>query len=287
MKKFHLFLALITLVAFTSCDRIEDGAYSPKEKISKVYYEDWDGEKKLNAIWNWDGKQLQSIEYYWNDEIDYTEHYTYNKDGRIESVIDNDYGETIKYEYDGKKLSKAQYYEDGYMEYEYDFVYDGKKISEIGLNVNVDYLDKMDSKNMRFDPLALILPQFDMAKVKKIAKKTNLSKDVTVRVPIKLEWDGDNVSKMSMVLTVEGFTVGVEMEYKYDNKINPFKNILLLYPEESINFECSKNNATEITIKEIYGPETDSYTIFVAYTYDGKYPVSMDMDGEVSYYEYQ
>lgn len=174
------------------------------------------------------------------------------------------------------------------MEYEYDFVYDGKKISEIGLNINVDYLDKKDSKNILFDPLALILPQFDMGKVRKIAKKTNLSKDVTIRVPIKLEWDGDNVSKMSMVMTVEGFTVGVEMKYKYDDKINPFKNILLLYPEEAIHFECSKNNATEITIKEIYGHATNSYTVFIAYTYDGKYLVSMDiMDGELLYYEYQ
>ena len=173
------------------------------------------------------------------------------------------------------------------MQYEYDFVYDGKKISEIGLNMSSDYLDKKDSKMMRFDLLALILPQFDMAKVKKIAKKTNLSKDVTVRIPIKLEWDGDNVSKMSMVVTIEGFTVGVEMEYKYDDKINPFKNILLIYPEEAINFECSKNNATEITVREIYGPETDTYTVFMVYTYDGKYPVSMASDGEILYYEYQ
>ena len=110
MKKISLFLTLMALITLiSSCDRIEDGAYSPKEKISKIYSDDMDGGKELEAVWNWNKKQLQSIDYYWNDIINYSEYYTYNNDGRIESIIDTDNEEKIKYEYDDKKLSKAYY----------------------------------------------------------------------------------------------------------------------------------------------------------------------------------
>ena len=270
----------------SSCDRIEDGAYSPKTRISKMYYENWEGEKILSCIWNWDKKQLKSI-----DNIDYIEYYTYNKDGRIESIVDPTNEESIRYEYDGKKLSKAYYYDCGEIEYEYDFIYDGKKISEIGYIISYDEIYKKDSKKNRLDPIAIMLPQYDINKVKKFAAKTNVSKGGTIRIPIKLEWDNDNVSKMSADITIEGINYGIIMEYKYDDKMNPFTNLLSYYLEESCSFVFSKNNITEIKYIEYFNfeGEHNEYddTEFVAYTYDGKYPITRDDGWGLEYFEYE
>ena len=288
MKKGTLLLTLaLLIIAFSSCDKVEDGAYSPKEKISKIYFQsNYSGEKELDEVWNWDDKQLKSIDYYLDGGY-CTEHYSYNKDGRIEAVLDFGYEEVVQYEYDGKKLSKAYYYDCGELSYEYDFIYDGKKISEIGLTINEDEFYKKDSHKLRVDPLSMIVPELDVVKVKKLAKKANLSKDVTYRIPIKLEWDGDNISKMSMDIEIEGFTVGMKMEYKYDDKLNPYKNILTLYLEETLNYEFSKNNVTEITITDIYGPESITDTEVYSYTYDGQYPVTKTYDFGTEYYEYE
>ena len=88
MKKIYLFLATLTFIAFTSCDKEEvDGYYNPKDKISKIYREDSAGNKHLFESWNWDKKQLKSIDVY-NDEgnISNVETYYYYGDGRISMV---------------------------------------------------------------------------------------------------------------------------------------------------------------------------------------------------------
>lgn len=295
MRKFSLFLTLMLLLAASSsCDEeiIENGAYYPERKIIKMYENSWSGgEKMLFAVWNWDGDKLKTIDYYnYKGEIDYTEYYIYNEDGRIGFVNCPELEEMIKYEYDGNKLSKAFYYEKGSMETEYDFVYEGNKISEIGYTMSENDVKK-DSKRMSFDPVSIILPKHDLVKIEKMARKNNLRKDEEIRIPIKLEWNEDNISKMSVEITFENIKAGMSMEYKYDGMINPFMNILTLYPEETLNFECSKNNVTEIITTEFIGNEeenmSNSYTTFISYTYNGKYPLTMDVDGEIIYFEYE
>ena len=32
---------------------------------------------------------------------------------------------------------------------------------------------------------------------------------------------------------------------------------------------------------------SNSYTTFISYTYNGKYPLTMDVDGEIIYFEYE
>ena len=105
--------------------------------------------------------------------------------------------------------------------------------------------------------------------------------------PIKLEWDNDNVSKMSIAKTIEGIEIGTIMEFKYDDKINPFKNYLSLYPEESSCIEFSKNNATEIKYTEYIDTLSSSDTEFITYTYDGKYPVTRNSNSGLDYFEYE
>ena len=99
------------------------------------------------------------------------------------------------------------------------------------------------------------------------------------------------MSKMSIAKTIEGIEIGTIMEFKYDDKLNPFKNLLTLYPEESSCFEFSKNNVTEIKyteyIKEGSYYESDTDVDYFAYTYDGKYPVTRDNGWSKEYFEYK
>ena len=141
------------------------------------------------------------------------------------------------------------------------------------------------------DPINIMLPQYDIKDIKKFVTKANISRNNITELPIKLEWDKDNVSKMSMDITIEGCSIGVIMEFKYDNKMNPFKNLLTLYPEESGCFEFSKNNVTEIKyteyIKEGSYNESNTDVEYFAYTYDGKYPVTRDDGWGKEYFEYK
>jgi hypothetical protein len=74
-----LSFAFAALFLFASCSKEEEGVYSPKKKISKVYYEWEDAPKELIETWTWNGDLLTKIEYgndvllfkYKNDRIDY------------------------------------------------------------------------------------------------------------------------------------------------------------------------------------------------------------------------
>ena len=84
MKKLSLLLAVaLFAITFTSCQKTEP--YNPKEKISKIYV-DYGYGKSLSEVWNWDGKQLKTIEYYIGMSNFYTEEFTYNKNDQLQKV---------------------------------------------------------------------------------------------------------------------------------------------------------------------------------------------------------
>ena len=67
MKQTALFLSLLMIV-FSSCKKEDiDGVYDPKKKIDRIYKENLNGEKYLVELWNWDKKQLKSIDQYDSD----------------------------------------------------------------------------------------------------------------------------------------------------------------------------------------------------------------------------
>ncbi|MBO6055996.1 MAG: hypothetical protein J6P84_03380, partial [Alphaproteobacteria bacterium] len=64
----------VLCAALTSCEKENDGKYSPKKKIQKVY-KDLNGEKVLDQVWSWDGKLLSKIDYYYEGAVWYTDEY--------------------------------------------------------------------------------------------------------------------------------------------------------------------------------------------------------------------
>lgn len=280
MKKISLLLtAILFTAAFSSCSLFgdKDGEYSPKEQISRKYYDDGEG-KTLSQVWNWNDKQLQSIDHYsYSGSISWTEDFSYNKKGQIERVDDYANRESTEYTYDGKKLSKATYYYKGSIEYELTFMYDGNKISRI------EYMELGKGRNNRmfkegFSPLNLLLPEKSLEKLHTILNRATDSREY---VTVELTWEKDNVSK------IEVFEGGFRATYsfKFDDKLNPYTGFFSLYPEESIieDLSLNKNNPTQLTYTESEDGDTYSETVRYSYTYDGKFPTVQRMTFTESY----
>ncbi len=272
MKKFILLLvSLMFLSTFTACFKDNDGEYKPKEKISRIYkdYGYGDG-KELKEIWNWDKKQLQRIDHYYDGDLSWSEEFTYNKKGQIERVDCYENREYTEYTYDGRKLSKATYYNNGSIEEEYTFKHDGNKITEI----EILYFYKKGSRdNSRlrkegYNPLRILLPENNYQTLVKVIENNPASRGGMETV--KLEWEKKNVSKIEVTSGSYRYTV----ELKYDDKLNPFKNLFGLYVDENIDegSSLSKNNVIEEHSAETYNGETYTEITKYSYSYDGKFP---------------
>ena len=111
MKQTALFLSLLMIV-FSSCKKEDvDGVYDPKKKIDRIYKENLNGEKYLVELWNWDKKQLKSIDQYDSDGKVYnTETYSYNDNGQIESVSGDKHDWTAYYHYKDDVLDYVETY---------------------------------------------------------------------------------------------------------------------------------------------------------------------------------
>ena len=109
-------MLLPVAVSLTSCHK--DGVYNPKEKISRIYYQGsgQSAEKQLSELWNWDGKKLSTITYYYNTgEIEGTEKFSYDgkRLSRIDYISDFGDGSYLLFTYDGRKLDKVEVYARG------------------------------------------------------------------------------------------------------------------------------------------------------------------------------
>lgn len=275
MKKYILLLAsLMFLATFTSCFKDKDGEYKPKEKISRIYkdYGQGDG-KELEEIWTWDEKQLQKIDHYWRNHIDWSEEFIYNKKGQIERVDCYEDSEYIEYTYDGDKLSKSTYYYKGSIIEEYVFKHDGKQIAEVEVTYYGRSRRNSRLMNEGYNPLRILLHENNYQTFKKAIENLPTSRDL---ITIKLEWEKENVSKIE-------FTSGSEryiFELKYDDMLNPLKNFFSLYPEvafcsgfdeEYDVYSCSFSKNNIIELRYIEDDETEIYKY--SYSYEDKFPI--------------
>ena len=89
-----LFLVLVFMLSFTSCQK--DGVYTPKKKISEIYYKYSSGNKTLEERWHWNGNLLEKVQYFWGGENG-TVFYKYEKKRLIEIT---DGTESYKFIYD-------------------------------------------------------------------------------------------------------------------------------------------------------------------------------------------
>ena len=90
MKKvLILSLCAVLCAALISCEKEKPGVYNPKKKIQKIYCEN-DGEKVLDQVWNWSGKLLNRIDYYYHGNVAGSDVYSYDSKNRIVRITNED-----------------------------------------------------------------------------------------------------------------------------------------------------------------------------------------------------
>lgn len=281
-KKFlPLLIAALAIISFsfTSCQK--EGVYHPKKKISKIYHQSSGGIKSLSQMWTWDGKQLKKIDHFNGGSIFWSENFSYDKN-RLKRVEDYEYNEYTEFKYDGNHLSKSSSYSDGSVVEELAFHYDGNKMSKIDYT-SYDYDYKAKS---RVNPLRYILPEATAERVYTSIQKKSASQKTTIyTATMKLEWEGKNISKLTISYS-DGDVE--EYSYKYDDKLNPYKGFWSLGADE-VGYMQSHNNVTE----ETYRCGADVNICTCTYEYDGKFPTMEQIKEQGSnyfsivFYEYE
>ena len=305
MRKFVLLWAMLLPVAvsLTSCHK--DGVYNPKEKISRIYYQGsgQSAEKQLSELWNWDGKKLSTITYYYNTgEIEGTEKFSYDgkRLSRIDYISDFGDGSYLLFTYDGRKLDKVEVYARGNLVGTLKYTYDGNKISKMDgtdMYIEEDYDDyavqtrvkkhSAISRMLRFAvPDAVCETMGKIAETRMTTDTPFRQKSGTFSWTIKMTWDGDNVSKTEYTDDDDYFET---IQYSYDKNKNPFYGCYTtgIYDEDYQHEMASKNNV----VSEIWD---DGDHVEYTYQYDKKnFPTSKTLiyTGEdytcTWYYEYE
>ncbi len=282
MKKITWLLTVFVLVfAFTSCNK--EGKFSPKKKIDKIYYEQNNSNqgRTLSEMWHWNGKQLQSIDYYSNGALYSTNNFTYTK-GRITRIDDYKNSEYVEFIYDGGKLSKCSRYYEGKLIDECVFKHKGNKI--VSISETYFYYYKQENKDLKIvsNPLRFVLSESIVRVLDKNRAKAADSKG-SQTYTTDIEWDKDNISKVKVV---DGNVIE-EGKYTYDKKNNPFYGMLDEYFDHSY---FSKNNEISATFTDYYEGEVSTSVTNYTYTYDGNYPIVKhavyDYESWTYYYEY-
>lgn len=277
MKKLSLLLVAFFIITLSSCHKA--GVYEPKEKISKIYTGISD-EKYLSEAWNWNNKQLRSIDYYGVlGGITNTEEFFYNSNGQLVTVKSKVYKDYTEYTYKGRKLDRARSYRDGVNTTTFIFEYDDNELSDITLVYNdAEELKSLSSEQL-LSPIKYILPNVSLASIDKLLENVTPVRGSVV-IELDLEWRNRNVVEIEFEYNDK---YAGKVLFKHDDMKNPFRNFFGLDFEDNFANFANKNNVVEIT----YVSTLISGTENIYYTYDGKYPVTKEVNGLKYHYEYE
>lgn len=278
-------------VVTATTEKIKEGEYTPEKRINRVYRDNGDG-KVLREIWHWKNNILESIDHYYSGGISWMEEFAYNDKNQIVRVEDFFNGEIMEYEYNGSNISKATYYDEGSIAMELNFKYSDNRISEIEF-VEYDYKKRSNCLLISEgnSPIKMLLTENTYQVFEKIVNNpVNRNETVT----IKLTWKGNNVSKME----IRSGSWEEVVDYKYDDKSNPFRNYYNLYGPGEFDGEYystfSVNNITEERWVEKEDGDTYVWTRKYSYSYDGMFPTIQRLTYQeddytsqsIMYYEY-
>lgn len=274
MKKLAaVFAGVLLLSAFYACHKDKLGEYNPKAKIEKIYDES-DG-RYMREQWLWDDIMLKRIDYYRKSgNLDYSQNYQY--DGKRLSRIEmgEQYSEFL---YDGDKLTSINTYDGNRKVETYTFTYEKKKVTHISI------VKDLVSKNfVQGVPLNFFLPAND--EVQETINANNDSKRVDYdfsKAEIDFIWEGDNVQYMKMQLTRPDNIQKLTFTYVYDQGVNPFNGLFILFPEQQMLNDnpsylfSSKNNVVSVFVTEEHDVNSDSNSFTYGYEYYKKNPTKV------------
>lgn len=277
-------------LALISCEKENDGKYNPQKKIQKIYY-DYDGEKELNEVWNWDGKKLSSIDFYSGGEIFSSAFYSYDNKKRIVKIEEGT--EILDVVYENDKIKTINKFYDGDLEESFNMIYDNNTLSKIEW-VCYDIYKRVHERKLV--PLAgLIFQDYDnLEKAMRIIRSQQKG-DKADTVLLELTWSDKNVSHI-FAYNVDTPEETLDASFTYDNKINPMKGWISIWFDEEIglwddSYYTYSSYGNVLTAEYVYkdnGVEDDRYFMNYVYEYKGKYPVKVTFveDEDYSYTRY-
>ena len=266
MKTLKFFVGVVVLCALmVSCTK--EGKYNPNKKISKITHtysyksEYWDENSWVVAeeysgddgseVWNWNGKYLESIDYYYEGQLAYTDHFAYDGN-RISSIS---WGESSRYEfvYEKGKITSIELYDGSERVGVYGITHEGGKITKIAYTSFGNRA--ADAHPLPSSVLALNLP------AQKGQPGLNAPKGSSFEY--EFEWAGKNVKHC----TYSSASYTAEYFYTYDKKLNPLYG---LWEVEGVDFQMvvSKNNVARV---EVHSDNSISIMDY-SYSYQGDVP---------------
>jgi hypothetical protein len=246
MKKSFFILTAFTVCAvsillFPACNKHE-GVYKPKEKISKIYYEETEGSqvttaKKLKETWTWEKKKLSKI------EIADGQTLKFSYDGNQVSKIEGD-NMIMNFSYEKKKLDKIEIFQHGTLsvtitvsDREGDdkitkLTYETQPATEYQKNVANDLAQMNPVINLLFPNAIATTLLSDM-------NETKPHKATVSTIVYEYTYNGNNITKTKKT-DATGETITI---YQYDNKTNPYYKSLYYFQEKPL-VGISENNIT-------------------------------------------
>lgn len=295
MKKILILsLCAVLCAALISCEKEKPGVYNPKKKIQKIYCEN-DGEKVLDQVWNWSGKLLNRIDYYYHGNVAGSDVYSYDSKNRIVRITNED--ETLDFVYENDRIKTINYGWADELEESYNMIYDNDKLSKIEWVVYDGYIKSGHERKL--NPLASLIPQ-DGDVLEKQLRKIHSQQKWEEKLILELTWEGKNVSHIFAYIEGDPEET-MDASFTYDNKINPLKGwasfwfdcVIGVWEDENFSYTNTGNVLTAVYSYKEAGVEFDYFATDYTYEYDGNYPVKVTaiarMNNQpyvVRYYEY-
>ena len=276
MRKNILFITLAAVVlSLTSCKK--DGVYKPEYRISTIYeYSSVEYQRYVDTShlwhtyrvdsvashiverWSWKDNNLDHIDYYANGRVDHTIAMVY--DGkRLTRINSNQGGSYATLEYDGRRLDKIDFYNKNDVVYQtYTFHHDGHNFSSIDVEI-------VDTKSAVTECDAIetfLMHLFDEGQPLMRDTKSSKASNYTVT----LKWKNDNVVSINYE--------NIKKEFKYDNKKNPIKGLLLSLVMPTENGATTFCNANNVTTATSFRDGNEESKKRYSYTYSDDIPVS-------------
>lgn len=270
MKKLFLFgIIALTMIGFTSCDKLSEDVYNSKCKIASITYDIADLQGS-NVTYIYEEKDVKTIQYQNGIylELDYNDNRTvskiteYNADNTPTGVV-------MEMVYDNKKIIEISYYDNGTLTQKYTFKRNNNVISNINILIDIELLmgEYMNNKegiyNLAFNS------EIPWEQISKIVEKSDI-KGQMVEISGVTQFTDGNLTSFNIEIPM---VASIQMNYTYDNCNNPFYGLNFV----AAQFNCfNRNNITSTTIEMNNELLDMNVNTTMEYTYNNKnYPLTL------------
>ena len=278
-------LGVTSILLFCACNKHE-GVYKPKQKISKIYYQEIQNGKDIIAkspkeIWTWEKKKLTKIEIVGKETL------KFSYDGSQVSKIESE-SLVMNFSYEKKKLDNIKISKSGtlYQTITVSGRDNDDRITKLTYETQstAKNLKDIETNSAQINPiLNLMFPSAIAASLLSDVNEAKTHKAGATTTTYEYTYEGNNITK---VKETEGTTEKI-MIYQYDNKINPYyKSLYYTYNiEKEDNPKSEKNpimGLSENNIQLYYNEATKMFQTKYEYTYnEDDLPTSIKLSQEV------